>query len=74
MDTDLALIVGIFVTALAIPGVISAFSEGRAPRAASIAFLVGGGLMVLAITQHPGGYAMADLPEVFFDVVARYIK
>ncbi|MGX9354955.1 hypothetical protein ACS3SW_07265 [Roseobacteraceae bacterium S113] len=74
MDTDLALIVGLCVSAIAIPGVISAFSEGRAPRAAAIALLVGGGSVVLAITQNPGGYALADVPDAFFSVVGRYIN
>ncbi|WP_425041262.1 hypothetical protein [Primorskyibacter sp. S187A] len=74
MDTDLALIIGICVCALAVPGVISAITESRAPRAAAIAFLVGGGLVLFAVTQHPGGYSLSELPDVFFEVVARYIR
>ena len=73
MDTDLFLIVGIFVCLFAVPGVIAAIVESRAPRAASIAILVGGGLMVLAITNQPGGYRFEDVPDVFFNVIARFM-
>ena len=74
MDPDLALIVGLCVSALAVPGIFSAIADARAPRAAAIALLVGGGLVVLAITQKPGGYAMSDLPDVFFNVIGRYLN
>ena len=73
MDSDLALVIGIVVTILALPAIISAVSDGRAPRAAAIAVLVGGGLIVFAVTSHPGGYRMDDLPEVFYRVVRRFV-
>lgn len=74
MDTDLALIIGVIIGALAVPAIVSAFSESRAPRAAAIAVLVAGGLIVFAVTSHPGGYALAELPDVFFRVVGRYVN
>ena len=73
MDSDLALVIGIVVTILALPAIISAVSDGRAPRAAAIAVLVGGGLIVFAVTSHPGGYRMDDLPEVLYRVVDRFV-
>lgn len=73
MDTDLALITGIFLVILAIPSALSALIDGRAPRVAAIVVLIGGGLVVLAVTGHPGGYSPKALPEVFFRVVARFI-
>lgn len=74
MDTDLALIIGVIIGALAVPAIVSAFSESRAPRAAAIAVLIAGGLIVFAVTSHPGGYALAELPDVFFRVVGRYVN
>ncbi|WP_417525066.1 hypothetical protein [Marinovum sp.] len=73
MDTDLALVIGIIVSVLALPSIVSALSDGRAPRAAAIAILIGGGLIVFAVTSHPGGYSMDELPEVFYNVMGRFI-
>ena len=74
MDSDLFLVMGIVVAAFAVPAVISAFSDSRPPRAAAIAVLVGGGLILLAFLSKPGGYAPAQIPEVFARVVARLLN
>lgn len=74
MDSDLALIIGLIIAGLSVPAIISAISEARAPRAAAITILIGGGLIVFAVTSNPGGYAMADIPDVFFRVVGRYVN
>lgn len=71
MDTDLALVIGITLAVLAIPAIVSALSDARAPRAAAIAVMLGGGLIVFAVTGHPGGYQMAEIPDVFYRVVGR---
>lgn len=73
MDTDLALIMGLFVCTIGIPGVVSAISESRAPRAAAIAVLVGGGLLIYAVTNKHGGYQFSEIPDVLFRVVGRYL-
>lgn len=72
MDTDLALILGLVLAALAIPSMVSAYSDGRAPRASALTILIAGGLIGYALMTHPGGYAVADIPDVFFRVVARF--
>lgn len=69
VNTDTLLVVGILGVALAIPSVLSAFSEGRAPRLAAILFMFGGGCLALAVTQKPGGYDFADIPGVFSRVI-----
>jgi predicted membrane channel-forming protein YqfA (hemolysin III family) len=74
MDTDLLLIIGLVVSILAVPSVISAFSESRPPRAAAILFLIGGTLIVIALTQGTTRYTFADLPEVLSRVIARYLN
>ncbi len=71
MDTDLALVVGLVVAGFAIPSIISALSDARAPRVAAIAAIVGGGLVVWAIQSKPGGYAFNELPQVFVKVIGR---
>ena len=74
MNADLYLVVGIVVVAFMIPAIISAFSEGRAPRAAAIMAMIGGGLIALAVYQTPGGYQVSEIPEVFVRVVGRYLN
>jgi hypothetical protein len=74
MDTDLLLIIGLVVTILAVPSVISAFSESRPPRAAAVLFLIGGTLIAVALTQGSTRYSMGDLPDVLARVIARYLN
>ncbi|MCX7566666.1 hypothetical protein OS189_09965 [Sulfitobacter sp. F26169L] len=73
MDTDLALVLGIIIAALSIPSILSALSDRRAPRASAITILIAGGLIVFAMQGKAGGYKMEQLPDVFVDVVARYM-
>jgi hypothetical protein len=70
MNTDMALVMGLIVLLLSAPAIISAISDGRAPRTAMIALVVGGGLVIYALTQHPGGYRIEDVPRTFIKVLA----
>ncbi|GAB1479435.1 hypothetical protein MASR2M74_19990 [Paracoccaceae bacterium] len=74
MDTDLILVIGMVLSVLAIPSLLSAFAESRAPRAGAIMVLIGGVMIVVALTKHPSGYTFAELPDVVAGVVARLIK
>ncbi|PTV95822.1 hypothetical protein C8J27_103150 [Rhodobacter aestuarii] len=69
-SADLYLVLGIIVAAFAIPAVISAFSDSRPPRAAAIAVLVGGGLILFAFISRPGGYTPDQIPAAFTRVLA----
>ena len=74
MDPDLMMVIGLVVGGFSIPSIMGALADGRVPRAAAIAVMIAGGLIVLAIREHPGGYALGDIPDVFVDVVGRYIR
>lgn len=74
MDPDLFLVIGLVVLVLTIPAILSAFSEGRTPRVASIMVLIGGVLVALALNRNPGGYAVADIPNAFVRVFDRYFN
>lgn len=73
MDADLALVIGIVFAALSVPSILSAITDRRAPRASAITILIAGGLIVFAIQGKPGGYRLAQIPDVFVSVIARFI-
>ena len=74
MDTDLMLVVGLVLCVLAIPSLLGAYSEGRSPRAGAILVLIGGVLLVVALSQKPTGYTFAEIPDVVVKVISRYTK
>ncbi|MCB6179414.1 hypothetical protein LHP98_14930 [Rhodobacter sp. Har01] len=74
MDTDLLLTIGILLVVLTIPSLLSAWTEGRAPRVGSILLIAGGGLIVAALTHKPGGYTFADIPTAMMSVIGRYVN
>jgi hypothetical protein len=73
MDTDLALVIGLVVLGLSAPSIVSAISDGRAPRTAMLTLVIGGGLTLYALTQKPGGYRIDQVPEVFIKVIADFV-
>jgi hypothetical protein len=73
MDTDLALILGLVVAGLAVPSVMSALSDRRAPRASMVTILIAGAMILYAVTSKPGGYEISQVPDVFFSVLSRYL-
>jgi len=73
MDTDLALVLGLVIAALSIPSILSALTDNRAPRASAITVLIAGGLIVFALLGKPGGYRIAEIPDVFVNVIARFL-
>jgi hypothetical protein len=74
MDTDLIIVVGIVSILLAVPAMLSSWVDGTVPRAASILVLIGGVLIVVALTQHGRAYTFAEMPNVFMRVFARLTK
>jgi hypothetical protein len=56
-----------------VPSILSAMSDGRAPRASAITVLIAGGLILFAIQTKTGGYSFAELPDVMVRVLARYL-
>ena len=68
MSHDMALVLGCVIAGFSIPAIVSAFSDGRPPRAAALMILLGGGLIAWAVMEKPGGYTMDQIPEVFLKV------
>ncbi|WP_224824864.1 hypothetical protein [Cognatishimia sp. MH4019] len=73
MDNDLLFVIGLVLGGFSIPAILSALSDGRAPRVATIVVVLSGVMVVYAISNKPGGYKINEIPEVFVDVVGRYI-
>lgn len=73
MEPDLALVLGLVIAAFSVPSILSALADSRAPRASALTVLIGGGLVLYALQQTPGGYALDSIPDVFVRVVARYM-
>lgn len=73
LDSDLLLVLGIALAGLSVPSIMSAFIDGRAPRASALTVLIAGGMVLYAIHSQPSGYTLQDIPDVFVRVIARYI-
>ncbi|MEJ6478236.1 MAG: hypothetical protein QNL92_06110 [Octadecabacter sp.] len=74
MNPDVMFVIGLVVSVFSIPPILGAFADGRAPRAAAITILIGGGLIALAASQKPSGYSISEIPDVFVRVVGQYIR
>ncbi|WP_420862303.1 hypothetical protein [Algirhabdus cladophorae] len=74
MDPDLIFVIGLVLVAFSIPSMLSAYSEGRAPRVSSMVIVLAGVMIVYAYNTKPGGYDFATIPDTFMGVVARYIN
>ena len=74
MNTDIALVAGALFALLAIPSLVTAFSESRPPRSAAILAVLGGGLILYATTQHAGGYSIGELPDVVVRVIGNILN
>ena len=66
---DLIMVLGVCIFALAFPAMVGAFSRGSPPRAAMLAIFAGGVMMVYANSARPGGYSVAEMPQVFVRVI-----
>ena len=73
MDNDLLLVIGLVLGGFSIPSIVSALSDGRAPRVATIVVVLSGVMVVYASSNKPGGYEIDSIPQIFVDVVGRYI-
>lgn len=74
MDSDLLLTVGIVLSVLTLPSLLAAWTDGRPPRVGAILLLAGLGMVVLAVVQHPNGYAFGDIPHVMLGVLGRALN
>ena len=74
MDTDLIFVVGFFIIVLAIPAIVSAFMDGRAPRAPSLIILIGALMIGYAMHERPMVYSYETIPDVILRVFADFTR
>lgn len=73
MDPDLIFIIGLVLGVFSIPSILSALSDGHAPRVAAFTIIASGVMLFWAVSNKPGGYDINEIPNVFVKVVARYL-
>lgn len=66
---DMVMVLGAGVLCLAFPAMVGAFSRGAPPRAAMLAIFAGGCMIVYANSSRPGGYSLAEMPDLVMRVV-----
>lgn len=74
MGSDLFLVSGVILAALALPALLNAYSEGRAPRGAALLIVAAGGCIVYAVMTTPTGYTLRDVPHAFARVFAMFLN
>ncbi len=65
---DLIMVLGVVVLGLAFPTAVGAFGRGEPPRAAMLAIFAGGCMVLYANSSRPGGYSVAEMPDIFIKV------
>ncbi|MEL6889291.1 MAG: hypothetical protein AAFO86_11350 [Pseudomonadota bacterium] len=73
MNPDLFLVLGIVIAGFSIPSILSAVTDGRAPRASAVTILIAGGLVLYALQTKEGGYDLSDIPDAFVRVAAQFM-
>jgi hypothetical protein len=66
---DLIMVLGVIVLGLSFPAMVGAFSRGAPPRAAMLALFAGGAMILYANSSRPGGYSVAEMPQLFVKVI-----
>lgn len=72
MDPDVLMVVGVVLGVFSVPSILSAISEGRAPRVAAFTIISSGALIVWAISIRP--YTLDDIPAAFVRVMAKFLS
>ncbi|MHA6325025.1 hypothetical protein [Roseivivax sp. CAU 1753] len=70
MSPDIALALGLFVLALSVTSALAAFADGRRPILALVLVGGAGAAILYAWDASGGGYRLADIPMVFYELVA----
>lgn len=65
---DLIMVIGVALMFLAFPSFVGAFSRSDPPRMGILALFIGSALVLYANSSRPGGYSVAEMPDLFVRV------
>jgi hypothetical protein len=71
MDTDLFVVVGILLAALALPSALSSYAEGVIPKTALTILCLGIIIALIGAVFSPDGYGFGRIPHSFIEILAR---
>lgn len=71
MDTDLFVVVGTLLAALALPSALASYAEGIFPKTALTIFVFGIVITLIGALFSPDGYAIGRIPHSFIEILAR---
>lgn len=74
MDYDLLLILGLAMLLLSIPSLMAALIDDRLPLVAGFGILMGIALAVWGLLGREEAFNPASLPQIFFEVLGRYLR
>jgi hypothetical protein len=74
MKTDIALVMGTILGALALVAVLTALIEGRRPRVAALVVVISGGLILWGAGASADGFQWDDIPNAFISVAAAILN
>lgn len=72
MDADIQIVIGTLLAILSLPSILTAFTDGRAPKIGVAVFLLACGLLIHAWTITPGGYTPAEVPLAFYRLIGAW--
>jgi hypothetical protein len=73
VDFDLIFVTGLVIVVFGIPMLVGAYVDRRFPRKALLMFVLGGGALLYAMQENPGGYTLGTLDDVIVAVIGRYL-
>lgn len=74
MDTDLFIVVGCLLAALALPSALASYAEGIFPKTALTVLVLGAVICVVTVILSPDGYSFGRIPHSFIEILARILN
>ncbi|MCR8549373.1 hypothetical protein M4578_16195 [Salipiger sp. P9] len=74
MHPDQYLVLGLFLAVIAIPAIISAYSDSRPPRVGAVVAVAAAAVLLHGNTKQPGGYRLTDIPTAVYGVIGEMIR
>ncbi|MBN9886856.1 hypothetical protein [Salipiger abyssi] len=74
MSPDHLLVLGLFLAVIAVPAMLSAYSDGRRPFVGAVVAVVAVAVLLHGNTKQPDGYRLADVPDAVYGVIGDMLR